>query len=72
MDIEWDRQRATDPPVRPACLVPGCPVQGPSHHLVAPRRILLDVGRRTMARRPTASSHADPDWPMILDPSGTV
>ena len=24
MDIQWDRQRATDPPVRPACLVPGC------------------------------------------------
>ena len=71
MDIKWDRQTATDPPVRPACLVPGCTCKDP--RIISQRRIAFFAdwakGHGETADRVV---DPDPDWPMILDHSGAA
>jgi len=71
MDIKWDRQMATDPPVRPACLVPGCTCKDP--RIISQRRVAFFVdwakGHGETADRVV---DPDPDWPLILDRSGAA
>ena len=66
MDIKWDRQGATDPPVRPACLVPGCGCKDP----------LIISGRRVAFFAAWAKDHGetadriiepDPEWGSVLE-----
>ena len=55
MDIQWDRQKATDPVVRPACLVPGCSCKDP--RIISSRRVaFFTAWPRSTARPPIAWS----------------
>jgi hypothetical protein len=71
MDIKWDRQTATDPRVRPACLVPGCTCKDP--RIISQRRVAFFAdwakGHGETADRVV---EPDPDWPLVLDPSGAA
>jgi hypothetical protein len=71
MDIQWDRRRANDPRVRPACLVPGCTCKDP--RIISQRRAAFFAdwakGHGETADRVV---EPDPDWPLILDASGAA
>jgi hypothetical protein len=71
MDIKWDRQTALDPPVRLACLVPGCPCK--DARIISQRRAAFFAewakGHGETADRVV---EPDPDWPLILDRSGAA
>ena len=67
MDIKWDRQSATDPPV-PACLVPGCTCK--DARIVSPRRAAF-FAAWAKDHGETADRRVEPDptWSLILDVS---
>ena len=72
MDIKWDRQEATDPPVRPACLVPGCTVQGPADHLAHDASRSSPAWAKDHGETADRVVTPDPAWPLILGRSGTA
>jgi hypothetical protein len=71
MDIKWDRQLATAPPVRPACLVPGCTCK--DARIISQRRVAFFAdwakGHGETADRVI---EPDPEWPLILHGSGAA
>jgi hypothetical protein len=71
MDISWDRQKATDPRVRPACLVPGCSCKDP--RIISHRRVaFFTVWAKEHGETADRVIEPDPEWPLILDRSGTA
>jgi hypothetical protein len=71
MDIQWDRQRATDRPVRPACLVPGCPCK--DARIVSQRRAAF-FAAWAKEHGETADRRVEPDpgWRLTVDVSGAA
>ena len=71
MDISWDRQKATDPVVRPACLVTGCSCKDP--RIISSRRVaFFTAWAKDHGETADRVVEPDPDWPLILDRSGTA
>ena len=68
MDISWDRQKATDPVVRPACLVPGCSSNTP---VSSPRRVAFFTAWRQDTGQ-TADRVVEPDPDAAADPRRSV
>ena len=72
MDIQWDRQGATDPPVRPACLVPDCPCKDPRASSRPVAFAFFAAWAKEHGETADRVVRPDPAWPLILDRSGTV
>ena len=71
MDIKLDRQGATDPPVRPACLVPDCPCKDP--RIISSRRVAFFAAwAKDHGETADRVVTPDPAWPLMLDRSGTA
>ena len=71
MGIQRDRHRATDSPVRPACLVPGCTCK--DARIVSTRRAAF-FAAWAKDHGETADRRVEPDplWSLILDASGAA
>ena len=71
MDIKWDRQVATDPSVRSACLVPDCPCKDP--RIISSRRVAFFAAwAKDHGETADRVVTPDPAWPLMLDRSGTA
>ena len=69
MDISWDRQKATDPLVRPACLVPGCSCKDP--RIISSRRVaFFTVWAKDHGETADRVVEPDPDAHTTLQPPG--
>jgi hypothetical protein len=65
MDIQWDRPRAIDPRVRPACLVPGCPCK--DARIISYRRAAFyAVWAKDHGETADRVIVPDPTWSLLL------
>ena len=65
MEIQWDRPRAIDPPVRPACLVPGCPCKDP--RIISHRRAAFYAAwAKDHGETADRVVEPDPTWSLLV------
>jgi hypothetical protein len=73
MDIQWDRQTATDR-IRPACLVPGCSCKDP--RIISSRRVaFFHVWAKEHGETADRVVEPDPDWafaPPLIQRRATI
>ena len=69
MDIRYERQATTDPPVRRACLVPGCTCK--DVRIVSHRRAAFYAAlARDHGETADRVVEPDPEWRFVISPTG--